>query len=501
MANDLLTPAQFAQSIKAKYPDYASVPDDVLAAKMLEKYPEYRDRVSVPKFAADNAKDANGQAMVRGLGVMLGFSPAEMQASTARISAASPVGDTLADLGLGALKSAAGTVVGAAQLAHQVPGVRSAMDAAGLTPDRLVAARQAVAPTNTAEQIGKGAGDVGQFFIPGPAVTKAKAALSTGKGVLDALVRAGVEGASAATVQSLQRGTTEGALKTAALTGGVSAGMEGAVTQGQKGLNWLGKRIEMSLLKPTVPSLEGQSPKTMIENVFKYNVGGTLGESYDKVQAKLKDLTSKLRVVLKASSANGAGVSLNRIADDVAQSYLNNPQAKAALSRIVDHVEFSLNGHGIPVKSGVLDLADANIAKQAVGDMGAWLHDMHGKVVSDADKVTEAVANRLYDHLKTAIETNATGPVKSINKAISDLIPLRQAIIRRIPVEERANVLNMGDLFGLSSHTLGLSIANRILKSGGAADMFVRASQAADVPSSAGVVAARAVAGLSGQSQ
>lgn len=42
---DLLTPEAFAQSIKAKYPDYASVPDAELAAKMLEKYPEYRDQV------------------------------------------------------------------------------------------------------------------------------------------------------------------------------------------------------------------------------------------------------------------------------------------------------------------------------------------------------------------------------------------------------------------------------------------------------------------------
>lgn len=33
-----LTPAEFARIIKAKYPSYASVPDDVLVAKMLEKY-------------------------------------------------------------------------------------------------------------------------------------------------------------------------------------------------------------------------------------------------------------------------------------------------------------------------------------------------------------------------------------------------------------------------------------------------------------------------------
>lgn len=48
---DLLTPEAFAQSIKAKYPEYASVPDAELASKMLAKYPEYQDRVQgVPDF-------------------------------------------------------------------------------------------------------------------------------------------------------------------------------------------------------------------------------------------------------------------------------------------------------------------------------------------------------------------------------------------------------------------------------------------------------------------
>ncbi len=55
MADQLLTPEQFAQSIKAKYPDYASVPDAELAAKMLEKYPEYRSKVkTTADFSAEN---------------------------------------------------------------------------------------------------------------------------------------------------------------------------------------------------------------------------------------------------------------------------------------------------------------------------------------------------------------------------------------------------------------------------------------------------------------
>lgn len=44
---DQITRAQFAASIKTKYPVYAKVPDDQLVDRTLEKYPVYRDRVKV----------------------------------------------------------------------------------------------------------------------------------------------------------------------------------------------------------------------------------------------------------------------------------------------------------------------------------------------------------------------------------------------------------------------------------------------------------------------
>jgi hypothetical protein len=82
MADDpLLTPAQFAATIKAKYPDYQAVPDDELVSRVLVKYPEYRDRVQVapafsrrggmtdpamvsPDFRTTNERDALGNPTV-----------------------------------------------------------------------------------------------------------------------------------------------------------------------------------------------------------------------------------------------------------------------------------------------------------------------------------------------------------------------------------------------------------------------------------------------------
>src|SRR6266550_7284021 len=49
MAEDTkLTSAEFAAKIKAKYPQYASIPDDELTQKIISKHPEYTDKVALP---------------------------------------------------------------------------------------------------------------------------------------------------------------------------------------------------------------------------------------------------------------------------------------------------------------------------------------------------------------------------------------------------------------------------------------------------------------------
>lgn len=58
--------AQFGQTIKAKYPDYASIPDEEIGRRMLTKYPEYADRVDQgtpqPESPAQFGAAQNGRA-------------------------------------------------------------------------------------------------------------------------------------------------------------------------------------------------------------------------------------------------------------------------------------------------------------------------------------------------------------------------------------------------------------------------------------------------------
>lgn len=65
MAEPTLTRAEFAQSIKAKYPAYATLSDEEVATKMLATYPQYEAQIKkdapstdAPMSMADRAKAA-----------------------------------------------------------------------------------------------------------------------------------------------------------------------------------------------------------------------------------------------------------------------------------------------------------------------------------------------------------------------------------------------------------------------------------------------------------
>lgn len=403
-------------------------------------------------------------------------------------------GETVGNVGIGALKGAGSTAMGLATLANRYAPGRAQREA-GLqeyAPSLVPAIRSALQTEGTAQRVGKGAEQIGEFFAPASALGKLKTAAQTGVGLLDAIAGLGAEGVSAAAVDSAQKGSVKDAATTGALAAGTGFAVKGLAKPVQAGADWLGQRIERSLLKPTMATLDGLTPSQLVANVFKHNVGGTLGQSYDKVQSALTQKVGELRTILKG--APKATVDLEDVTTKTLDDFLGNAKADDALTRILEHVEFGLNRKGVKLGTGDLNLADANIAKQAVGELGAWLHDVRGNVTSDADRVVEEVANKFYNHLKTSIEQNAKGPVAAVNKAIGELIPIKTAIIRRIPVAERSNVLNMGDLFSLSHSTLGLSLANRMLQSGRVANVMVGAGQA-----SPGV--SEAAARLAGASQ
>jgi hypothetical protein len=390
----------------------------------------------------------------------------------------------------GLMKSALGTVEGGGKLIRSIPGV-------GPMLSRGPEVQVPFTSQPTPEEAGaKTVGDVAQFFLPAAGVAKVKNALTTGVRVLDALVGATLEGSSAAGVQAMQQGDTKGTGTTAVVTGATHGLVEG----GLKAAGWLGERIEHALVKPSIADERGGF---LTRNIFKYDLGGTLSQSYDKTQKKLTELSSRLQDALKSHPLGQRAPQvdiLQALADtssdlvkQSARNFGSNKAIEGAVSKLLDDPLFQG-----AASTGKVDLATANQIKQAVGELGAWLHDPSGRVIFDPDsKAMETVANTLYAKLKTVIEHNALGPVAAINKQLSEVIPIRVALIRRIPVEARQNVMNLGDIVGLSTGQWGISLANRVLKSGRAANAAVKLGDAA--PTVAGRVVAPAMGGAMSQ--
>lgn len=72
MPVDKLTIEQFAQKVKAKYPEYKDVNDSVLVEKMVAKYPEYKDRVS---YSTPPSQSRQFKPMTDWLSIPQGYQP------------------------------------------------------------------------------------------------------------------------------------------------------------------------------------------------------------------------------------------------------------------------------------------------------------------------------------------------------------------------------------------------------------------------------------------
>jgi hypothetical protein len=111
---------------------------------------------------------------------------------------------------IGGVKSLLGTIEGGGQL------IRNAMPWTNNLPEATLPI--STQPSNSAQAMGKTAGDVAQFFAPAGAVRNTALALKTGIPAVNLGVRALLEGGAAAGVHSMQQGTTEGAGTAGALS-------------------------------------------------------------------------------------------------------------------------------------------------------------------------------------------------------------------------------------------------------------------------------------------
>jgi hypothetical protein len=271
-------------------------------------------------------------------------------------------------------------------------------------------------------------------------------------------------------VTAAQTGKPSAAVPAAATSAAFSAATPGVA----KLSTFLGQRIEKALVKAQARDV---ADGYKVGNIFKHNLGGTLTQSYDKANAKLNTLGKELKAELAKIGPGGVVPEVDVLGElsstslDLAKNVYKTMGRNAKIDKALDDL---LNDPAMALlQNGKADLATANEIKQAMGELGAWAHGMR----DPESNALEMVANAFYDRLKKSIENAApAGPtrIRALNKEMGEILPIRQAIIRRIPVEQRQNVLKMGDVIGWGTGSMGLAIANRLLQSGRVANLAVK---------------------------
>lgn len=262
-----------------------------------------------------------------------------------------------------------------------------------------------------------------------------------------------------------------------AAIGGAIGGAIPAVGEAIKGFGRLlggaGDKIQMSVIKPTQADLkDGFS----LDTIKKYDLGGSLTQSLSKTENVMDDLTRQLNDNIEA----GVPVNLQKVFQEAANeltekkvsNFGSNTSVQKALEQLRNEVDTIVD------EGGEIALKDAQLVKRGAGHMGAWMFGQR-----DPDSTArERVYNVFYTKIKEAIEKASPEGTKEINKQISELIPVMNALIRRIPIAERNNALGLSDIVALSSaaidpRALGVGLLNFASKSGWAGNMLSKAGE------------------------
>lgn len=278
-----------------------------------------------------------------------------------------------------------------------------------------------------------------------------------------------------------------GGAATGAVTGGT---LYGAGSLIGKVVGAAGDKIMTSVIKPLKADVEDGFS---LETIKKYNLGGSLRTTLSKTQELMNSISSQLRDKLTASKAT---VDLTDVYDQTQRSLLSENKLKSfgANAKIQSALD-NLQNEVLSVSEGrPLSIPDAQVVKQAAGHFGAW---QYGRPDPDS-KASEIVFNTFYNKLKTAIEDNSPEGVKELNQQLSKLIPVSNAVIRRLPVAERNAIISLPEwisLVGATAHpgALGMTGLSLMSRSGAAGNVMSKAGSALQgsgtIPAVAGSIA------------
>ena len=353
-------------------------------------------------------------------------------------------------------------------------------------------------PTNPSQSAGFQGEQLMEYMVP---LGEEKLIAGIPKG-LQWLSRAGLNAARVGTTAAIQSGDVKAGGTPAAVAAGTTL-LFGALAPV---MSKLGSKIQFSTIKPSKFDVADGFSTTTLE---KYGIKGNLEQSFNQVDKTLTELRNTRNALIAPGKSH---VDLQTVfGDAIAEAKRNagklkyGPAGHDLVKQIEAWRDSTFAQLGIPKGWAGKVSADVRVAenlKEYLGTMGAWANGG-----SAADKLTEEAANSLYARVKNGIETSLgpQGPkVKALNDEMRKLIPVRNAIFKRIPVEQRRSLITLSDLAATLPAVIsgdaryltieGLKRAQQSLRVGNA--LVNAAPKAASTGAVAGKVAGAAAARL-----
>lgn len=377
--------------------------------------------------------------------------PKEAKAALWDLKAASAVTPTTADLPVtppvesgmeqaigmgkdfvtGVGQSAASAIQGGGNMIRKIPGIGPLLDSAGSVDTGFN-----MTPQNKTQEMGKLAGDVGQFLLPETAIGKLAGGSKIARGAMEALSAAGITKAQG------------GDASTAALASGTFSAL---APVGRAVASRLPAGIVNMMLRSTKNAFTfGKNPGKAIAD--EGIVAGTIGGAIEKLKAAEKRLWPQLEAKLKAGSnsiLNGMidmKAAIKPVDDAIVEAGSQNDQALVNRLRefrdSVTHVtqENATTGkiEKIAARADKLPAYDATLVKRQVGRGVKWtgndsfeqeLNKVRASVYRNIDaQVDKAVPgieklNSQYSNVAGAIKAAERVSTLSHSK-IGDLLPL-----------------------------------------------------------------------------
>jgi hypothetical protein len=292
-------------------------------------------------------------------------------------------------------------------------------------------------------------------MVPNPASISGAIGLGAGLGAVSGAGDAAAEGGNVAKGALLGAGI-------GAAGGFFSKMIEKGVSLVGRATGATGEKITQTIIKPSKADFEDGFS---LDTVKKYNLGGSLKTMQAKTDQVMDDLTKQLNAKYTNSPTR---INVNEILNKTIQESAGSKTATFGSNTSMENAFNQLKGEIAAISAdGTVSVPDAVQIKRAAGHFGAWVYGQTDPESTARQKVYTA----FYRQLKEAIEQGSEPGVKELNKELSDLIPVMNAIIRRIPVAERNATLSLTDIISLSASSIepaSLSVfaANQLSKSG-----------------------------------